>query len=969
MSTATVLNLLEVLKNSTDKNNLLKALVKLRTDIVKDREGIMLFKNSQGIPPLIKFLNRPNEKILEIALSILGNACTDEECCTQAFENKIVPSLVTILKSVPNPSIQCRACRLLGNLAKQNTSKFLNYNSSISQSLCLILEESIEDQTTIMGVRAARYLLSNKEFIKSFIGNGGFKIILQILIKEMKKDHIEVQNTLNDDIDVKKRVGLKVQEHREKYFQEVARHLEGVRNDIFDNEMLKSKKKVILFTMPKEKSHLDIVHEILKCVHLISEIPSRESAAELHSPLLSLPCIIYFANESNPFRGLSLRIISNFSRNPYAVSSLSQADAAEAACTLLMAEHLKIPLSNSELKCCIHSLNVLAGDACNRAKIRRSGALQKLLELAKKSKSYSEVSLILFVLINFQYDNLSIDFMSREGLVDMLVKELEAFLNSDDEVRKKKVEEKLARAQAKKRKSPAEAIQPNSKAAKWEEFYDEDSPVGSPLNLSPFSPCSSRSLSPVSAKVMTENDFESETYSPVCSEDEADSEDESNAIKEKTSDECDVMKLLDIAFKTETNIEENFSDFEDEKKDPVQMTEKIFSRNAIDIIDNLLFRVSLLTTNRVELGKPQTLNIIIQAINVFGINHSSFGSCLTNILSDSKFFLKILKQNVPHQLYKMTRIEDLKSGGVNFIDTLTCVAETGYGRGEIAKLLKNEIDHQKRGAIAISFIIKSPSFLYSLLTENDVLNILLATILNKNDELRVEAADGITSIAQTLGIATPRCHKFVFNTIKEFDELIDFIETCNENENEDDVMKFLIHRGCSQIPVKFSKTILSHNSEVFNSMLNSDFRENKEGEVHLKDYTVHGIKYFLNLINLKSKKQPLNIPPVYHFDSILEAYELSRMYIMTDLEKYLFEMLVHRLDLKSCLRVFEWSLTHFNPELSEIAINYYLSSEIDGKDKVDLFRDADYSKFSKEWYQMITDAILVKCQNMCVDFS
>lgn len=256
--------------------------------------------------------------------------------------------------------------------------------------------------------------------------------------------------------------------------------------------------------------------------------------------------------------------------------------------------------------------------------------------------------------------------------------------------------------------------------------------------------------------------------------------------------------------------------------------------------------------------------------------------------------------------------------------------------------------------------------MHPLLTENGSLYILLNSILNKDDEYRFEAADGLTSLSQALGISLPSCDLTQFNTNCEFEESNDF-PVCNEDDETENVMRFILHRGCSKIPIKFNKKLLTENSEVFNSMLNSDFRECNEKEIQLKNTSVHGIKYFLNLINLESQKQKPNIPPLYHFDSILEAYELSRMYILEDLAKKLFSLVIYRISDETSLKIFEWALKNFNPELSEIAINYYLCSDLPGKQKVELFRKADYSEYSKEWNQMIIDAILVKCQNVVLE--
>lgn len=53
--------------------------------------------------------------------------------------------------------------------------------------------------------------------------------------------------------------------------------------------------------------------------------------------------------------------------------------------------------------------------------------------------------------------------------------------------------------------------------------------------------------------------------------------------------------------------------------------------NTIDVIDNLLFRVTCLVKKSVDLGKPETMNTLIKALNMFGVN-TDFAGSLTNIL-------------------------------------------------------------------------------------------------------------------------------------------------------------------------------------------------------------------------------------------------------------------------------------------------------------------------------------------------
>lgn len=83
------------------------------------------------------------------------------------------------------------------------------------------------------------------------------------------------------------------------------------------------------------------------------------------------------------------------------------------------------PLSEAEEKHCISIICFLAGDACNRAKIRMSGAFTRIVEIAKNTKCNMVLTMILIGLQSFKYDNISIDLMIKIGLVNVLVERLD----------------------------------------------------------------------------------------------------------------------------------------------------------------------------------------------------------------------------------------------------------------------------------------------------------------------------------------------------------------------------------------------------------------------------------------------------------------------------------------------------------------------------------------------------------------
>lgn len=198
---------------------------------------------------------------------------------------------------------------------------------------------------------------------------------------------------------------------------------------------------------------------------------------------------------------------------------------------------------------------------------------------------------------------------------------------------------------------------------------------------------------------------------------------------------------------------------------------------------------------------------------------------------------------------------------------------------------------------------------------------------------------------------------------------MDFPIKYKDNMTEpSDEMKFVIHRGCSQTPIKFNKKILTDYNNIFDSMLNGNFREGNDREIHLKDeYTTSGIKFFLKLIDSLRHKAHPKIPPVYQFDSLLQSYDLSMMYMMQEMEDIVLNMIIYRLDETNCLPTLQWSLKKMNQKLSEIAVNVFLSIDCDGLKKVQLYQEADFSEIATMWNDMLVDAVLVKCQNLCVN--
>lgn len=78
-----ILKLISQIKKCSSSQSLYKLLVQIRTDVIREDEGIKLLRDSGGLKHIVKCLSKPNEKVLNVSLSILANCCLQEDCREQ----------------------------------------------------------------------------------------------------------------------------------------------------------------------------------------------------------------------------------------------------------------------------------------------------------------------------------------------------------------------------------------------------------------------------------------------------------------------------------------------------------------------------------------------------------------------------------------------------------------------------------------------------------------------------------------------------------------------------------------------------------------------------------------------------------------------------------------------------------------------------------------------------------------------
>lgn len=64
---------------SSSATRVQETLLQIRSKVIVTESGVKLFRECGGLEFLLPHLRKPNEKILDITLSILGNCCLEEE--------------------------------------------------------------------------------------------------------------------------------------------------------------------------------------------------------------------------------------------------------------------------------------------------------------------------------------------------------------------------------------------------------------------------------------------------------------------------------------------------------------------------------------------------------------------------------------------------------------------------------------------------------------------------------------------------------------------------------------------------------------------------------------------------------------------------------------------------------------------------------------------------------------------------
>lgn len=914
----------------------------------------------------------------------------------KAYEANIIDHLISIVNNSENSSILSKACRLIGNLAQFRTIALSLFSKGIALSVSNCLREDANRAVLTMAIRVIRLMWSSKKFRFEILSFGSIHRIVIALYKLLRNDDDKILGAAEEESDV---VILKRQNEPDRtiskeklslIIEKMEKHDVEINYEITRPERQKS----VEFVMPAEKEKLELVSGILKCLLSMTATSSSQVARSVYADAFGIHCLMFLAGESNKFRSTSLNIISNLSSNPSAQEYLGiNNDLVSIVADLLLnSDQLEKPLELNEKKFCINILCLSAENACNRGKLRRSGVFRSLLSIANTTTCDKEIALLIFTFYQFRFDQLGLDTLLELGFIDVMIKLLANLIESkevdhinfddpslDDE---RKEEQKLKH----KKRSNVDAPVGFNSFSKYMR-YDPGSPSSSSsgyASIQQFSPSRNSGYSPFNSPSRSYPDddgSDSDIYSPVCSEneDEAPKKDDFDILNFiYQNDEIGKVEETTMELEDETSnmtLKEGESPENEPEIDKVKRAENIpetlkqIEADPVQFLLQLLWKVSIKNSDSTAFVRQSNLLTLHKVCGLVQRPNGKIFQILENILTQTRNFVAVLKQDYVFKIHELSRpsynhseegpsrcysCSKMKVVSKGLLQAYGSVAESGYGRGEFAHfLLTGDEEMRKKIAVNLTYIISCPEILSDLLFKYRALDVIMDIIL-KEETLSAEACDGITLMANNLNIQIPSDDDVLQRIIPD-----EFIEDENLLNSSGEKIKFVLKDG----ETLFDKEILMKSSEVFNSMLSGDFRETRCNEVKFPEYTIAGMKYFYQVLKESSNGKLKQIAPkVNDMNVILQAYELSILYILTNIQKPLLNVIKIVLDETSVLKIFEWSLRNINQDLLISAICFFLCGKIEGKTKLKLFLDANQSQFSIEWKRLIIDTILLKCQ-------
>ncbi|XP_071538495.1 uncharacterized protein [Panulirus ornatus] len=171
--------LLDLLK-SPSSEKVIKGLHETKKRLLINSENLNVFRTLGLVPQTLKLIQRPNEDILNGALSILSGCCATEAARSEVYNVGGVNHLVNVLKCAKSEALQQRACRTVANQALHRPSCDIFFKLDAVKLVIEMLINCKEDETKLTAIRALRLLASSGEHCQKIVMSKGILHICSI---------------------------------------------------------------------------------------------------------------------------------------------------------------------------------------------------------------------------------------------------------------------------------------------------------------------------------------------------------------------------------------------------------------------------------------------------------------------------------------------------------------------------------------------------------------------------------------------------------------------------------------------------------------------------------------------------------------------------------------------------------------------------------------------------------------------
>ncbi|XP_023813125.1 armadillo repeat-containing protein 5 [Oryzias latipes] len=358
-----------------------RALVAIRTQHIKaGKAGIAKFRGYGGLRPLMNLLKQSEcpRKTLDLALSILGNCCTEQDTRREVRKMDGINVLVDIMKrNVTLESVLNRAARALGNLAMDPDGSHLIHSAGGVPLLVLCLsmssapssptaappaESCLKLECAQSAARALLYLSDTPSSRLSLITQGAFSALAPLIAPE---------------------------------------YPQGLRR------------------------------VSLKTLHELTRGCGMECAREVsRSGVLAQLGLMVSEDSGKGFEELALKTLANMC----AQGCLRPLVGSLGVIQKFTEEIKKDPLKSGVF---LKALCLCCKEAVNRAKVKESGGLEVLTSFLASHQNHSLSRLAILACVDFVFDEAAMEQLQELGLVPLLVARLVKITREEEQTAEK----------------------------------------------------------------------------------------------------------------------------------------------------------------------------------------------------------------------------------------------------------------------------------------------------------------------------------------------------------------------------------------------------------------------------------------------------------------------------------------------------------------------------------------------------